>query len=84
MIRRLGGRGWQMLHRLIYVSATAGVIHYYWLVKADVRVPLRYAAIVAFLLGCRVVFYIADRRRQVAPAKEHAEKLVPERDGKPG
>jgi sulfoxide reductase heme-binding subunit YedZ len=49
-IRRLGGRRWQLLHRLIYVSAVAGVIHYYWLVKSAVLRPLTYAAIVAVLL----------------------------------
>jgi sulfoxide reductase heme-binding subunit YedZ len=54
-IRRLGGRRWQMLHRLIYVSAIAGVIHYYWLVKSDVRKPLLYGAIVGLLLAERVV-----------------------------
>ena len=54
-IRRLGGRRWQMLHRLIYVSAIAGVVHYYWLVKSDVRKPLLYGAIVLLLLGERVV-----------------------------
>jgi methionine sulfoxide reductase heme-binding subunit len=53
-IRRLGGRRWQMLHRLIYVSACAGVLHYYWLVKSDVRKPLMYAAIVAILLAFRL------------------------------
>src|SRR5271170_6037897 len=53
MIRRLGGRRWQQLHRLVYASAVAGVIHYLWLVKIDRRVPLRYAAIVGVLLGCR-------------------------------
>ena len=40
MIRRLGGRRWQKLHRLIYVSAVAGVIHYLWLVKSDIRDPV--------------------------------------------
>jgi sulfoxide reductase heme-binding subunit YedZ len=54
-IRRLGGRRWQMLHRLIYVSAIAGVVHYYWLVKSDVRLPLLYASIMLLLLGERVV-----------------------------
>jgi sulfoxide reductase heme-binding subunit YedZ len=54
-IRRLGGRRWQMLHRLIYVSAIAGVVHYYWLVKSDIRLPLLYAAIMLLLLGERVV-----------------------------
>ncbi len=73
MIRRLGGRRWRLLHRLIYVSATAGVIHYYWLVKADVRLPLRYAAIVGFLLACRVLIHFIDRRRAVTREMEHAE-----------
>jgi len=45
MVRRLGYKRWQMLHRLIYFSALAGVIHYYWLVKSDVRLPLMYGAI---------------------------------------
>jgi sulfoxide reductase heme-binding subunit YedZ len=53
-IRRLGGKQWNRLHRLIYITAVAAVVHYYWLVKADVRSPLLYAAIVAVLLGVRV------------------------------
>ena len=77
MIRRLGGGRWQWLHRLIYVSALAGVIHYYWLVKADVRLPLRYAAIVAFLLACRVALHFAVRRSAATPAPVHAERLSP-------
>ncbi len=54
MIRRLGGRRWQALHRLVYVSGVAGVLHYFWLVKIDVRPPLAYGAVVASLLGFRV------------------------------
>ena len=77
MIRRLGGRRWRMLHRLIYVSACAGVIHYYWLVKADETLPLRYADVVGFLLACRLVFYAMDRRQPArAPAPEHAERVT--------
>ena len=53
-IRRLGKR-WQMLHRLIYVSAIAGVIHYIWLVKKDVRTPLIYGFILAILLFYRIL-----------------------------
>jgi sulfoxide reductase heme-binding subunit YedZ len=53
-IRRLGGRRWQLLHRLVYAAAIAGVVHYYWLVKADVSRPLIYAAVVASLLGFRL------------------------------
>jgi len=54
-IRRLGGKRWQLLHRLIYFSAIAGVIHYLWLVKADIRKPVEYAAALALLLGYRLV-----------------------------
>jgi methionine sulfoxide reductase heme-binding subunit len=53
MIRRLG-RKWQTLHRLVYASALLGVVHYWWLVKADIRSPIIYAAIVSLLLGFRV------------------------------
>lgn len=49
-IRRLGGRRWQLLHRLVYASVVAGVVHYYWLVKSDVRLPLLYASVAAILL----------------------------------
>ena len=53
MIRRLGKR-WQSLHRLVYVVGIAGVIHFYWLVKADIRRPVQYAAVLAILLGYRL------------------------------
>jgi sulfoxide reductase heme-binding subunit YedZ len=49
-VRRLGFKQWQRLHRLIYFAALAGVIHYYWLVKSDVRLPLMYGAILAALM----------------------------------
>jgi sulfoxide reductase heme-binding subunit YedZ len=53
-IRRLGGRHWRMLHRAVYVSAAAGAVHYYWLVKSDVRKPLLYAAAIGALLAYRL------------------------------
>ncbi|MGB9424350.1 MAG: protein-methionine-sulfoxide reductase heme-binding subunit MsrQ [Candidatus Acidiferrum sp.] len=53
-IRRLGGKNWALLHRLIYVSALCGVVHYYWLVKSDHRLPLLYGAILAVLLLYRL------------------------------
>ena len=53
-IRRLGGQRWQMLHRAIYISAICGVIHYYWLVKSDIRKPVFYGALVAILLLWRL------------------------------
>lgn len=54
MIRRLGRR-WQQLHRLVYVVAIGGVIHFYWLVKADIRRPVQYGTVLALLLGYRLV-----------------------------
>jgi sulfoxide reductase heme-binding subunit YedZ len=65
-IRRLGGRRWQLLHRLIYLSAICGVIHYYWLVKSAVLRPLTYAAIVAVLLLWRIVDWLIRRSRATA------------------
>jgi sulfoxide reductase heme-binding subunit YedZ len=56
MIRRLGGKRWQALHRLIYVSAIAGVLHFWWLVKADISSPQRYALIVGGLLLFRLMW----------------------------
>jgi sulfoxide reductase heme-binding subunit YedZ len=53
-IRRLGGKRWQRLHRLVYAAGAAAVIHYYWLVKSDVRLPLLYGAIIGALLMARV------------------------------
>jgi sulfoxide reductase heme-binding subunit YedZ len=53
MIKRLG-RNWQRLHRLVYLIAILGVLHYLWLVKADLREPLMYAGILAVLLGYRL------------------------------
>lgn len=52
MIRRLGRR-WQTLHRLTYVAAIAGVVHFWWLVKADLTEPQRWAAVLTLLLGVR-------------------------------
>ena len=68
-IRRLGGKRWQTLHRLIYVSAIAGVIHYLWLVKKDTRKPLIYGAILAVLLLYRVVVWIGPviKKKQGLP-----------------
>jgi sulfoxide reductase heme-binding subunit YedZ len=67
----LGGKRWQALHRLIYFSAIAGVVHYVWLVKADIREPLEYGAILAVLLGYRVVMWIRSIRKpgSVSPAR---------------
>jgi sulfoxide reductase heme-binding subunit YedZ len=57
MIRRLGGRRWQVLHRLTYAAAGAAVLHYWWLVKADVRRPEMYALVVGLLLAFRISWW---------------------------
>jgi ferredoxin-NADP reductase/DMSO/TMAO reductase YedYZ heme-binding membrane subunit len=66
MVMRLGARRWKRLHRLIYVVASAGVLHYYMLVKSDVRQPLVFAAVLAALLGFRAVRFALDRRAEAA------------------
>jgi sulfoxide reductase heme-binding subunit YedZ len=54
MIKRLGGKWWQRLHRLVYATAIGGVVHYLWLVKADIREPLIYGSILGILLAYRL------------------------------
>jgi len=68
MIRRLGGKRWQQLHRLIYLCAILAVVHYYWLVKSDIRKPLVYGVLVALLLLWRIL----NRRKTPASAKAAA------------
>ncbi|MBI4904010.1 MAG: sulfoxide reductase heme-binding subunit YedZ [Acidobacteria bacterium] len=61
-IRKMGGKKWQLLHRLTYVSAAAGVVHYYWQGKAAILDPLIYGAILIVLLGYRLVAAVLARR----------------------
>ena len=63
MVRTLGAKRWLALHRLVYVIAPLGVLHFWWMVKADVTEPALYAAILAILLGYRVVAKVKDARR---------------------
>src|SRR5215469_12231807 len=66
-IRRLGGKRWQRVHRLIYFTVIGGVIHYYWLVKADVRRPKFYGILAAVLLAWRLHASIQRPKRTAAP-----------------
>jgi sulfoxide reductase heme-binding subunit YedZ len=74
-VRRLGGKRWRRLHRLIYVAAAAGVLHYFWLVKKDVTYPLIYGVVLLVLLLSRL-WWAADRawaRRTPAPREAEAK-----------
>ncbi len=66
MIRHLGGKRWQQLHRSIYAISIFAVLHYWWLVKLDTRQPLIYAVILALLLAIRAMWREQERRRQLA------------------
>ena len=61
MIQRLGGRRWQWLHRLVYVSAAAAIIHFTWAMKKDHHRPIEYGIVLAVLLGYRVIVWIAPK-----------------------
>src|SRR5438552_4254368 len=64
MVKRLGGKRWARLHRIVYAAGVLGVFHYYMLVKSDVRLPLTFAFLVFLLLGFRLfVKYYASQAR---------------------
>ena len=65
-IRKLGGKNWQRLHWLVYFSAIAAVVHYWWLVKKDITDPLIYAVILGVLLGFRIVVKLSKRPERVS------------------
>ena len=65
---RVLGRKWQTLHRFVYVAAIGGVIHFWWLVKADITEPRRYAVILAVLLAFRVWWAVQKRSAKTRPA----------------
>jgi sulfoxide reductase heme-binding subunit YedZ len=65
MVKRLGGKRWARLHRVVYFAAIAGVVHFWMLVKSDIRLPLTFAFIVLFLLGYRLL-------ERYAPAQQPA------------
>ena len=69
MIRKLGPGRWKLLHRLAYVATVLGVVHYYMLVKSDVRQPLAFAVVLTPILGFRSVKHYLDLRREASKAK---------------
>jgi sulfoxide reductase heme-binding subunit YedZ len=70
MIKRLGGKRWAKLHRLVYLAGIAGVVHFWMLVKSDIRLPLTFAFILFLLLGYRVLVRIDNRQQAVARATD--------------
>lgn len=70
MVKRLGGRMWNRLHRLVYVAAAGGVIHYYMLVKADTSEPLMFGAALALLLVYRILNKYLPRYTERAPIRQ--------------
>ena len=69
MIRRLGGRRWNRLHRLAYVAAAGGALHFYMLVKADTRLPLAFAGALGLFLGYRILNRAFPGSMERAPAR---------------
>ena len=69
-IRKLGGKNWNRLHKLVYLAVICGVIHYWWQVKPGVLAPMSITIIVAILLLARPVLYLWQKRR--APAARQA------------
>ncbi len=62
ILRRMGGKAWQRLHRLVYAAAVTAVIHFWWLVKAGVRTPMRVTVILIILLAARVALVFLKKR----------------------
>jgi methionine sulfoxide reductase heme-binding subunit len=72
MIKRLGGKRWSRLHKIVYVAAIAGVVHYYLLVKADIRKPVAFGVVLAVLLGFRLIkkYIPSFKRTTLAPERK--------------
>jgi sulfoxide reductase heme-binding subunit YedZ len=68
MVRRLGAKRWVTLHKLVYLIAPLGVLHFWWMVKKDGTEPAIYAVILAALLGYRLVSRLVEQRRRARPA----------------
>ena len=75
-IRRLGGKNWQRLHRLIYFTGILAVVHYTWLVKADRRKPIEYGIVLGILLAYRVGVWLSERVTEKA-SKERQPPAIP-------
>ena len=80
MVKRLGGKNWRRLHRLVYVLGLLGVLHYLWLAKKGVNDPFYYAGVLSLLLGARVWDWAqraVNRRRQRIATAPHPAAIAP-------
>lgn len=80
MVRRLGAKRWMALHRLVYLIAPLGVLHFWWMVKKNVTEPALYAAVLAVLLGYRLAARLSERRRAegLVPSTANASHVSPQ------
>ncbi|MDD5267371.1 MAG: sulfoxide reductase heme-binding subunit YedZ [Methylococcales bacterium] len=69
MIKLLGGKRWLLLHRLVYLCAVGGVVHYWWLVKKDLSNPLTFALLLSLLLGFRLIYWLRGLNIPLIPRK---------------
>ncbi len=69
IMRKLGGKSWQTLHRLVYGAAICGCIHFWWLVKPGVRTPWKDTGVLIGLLAARLLYDALKRRKQIARGK---------------
>jgi sulfoxide reductase heme-binding subunit YedZ len=76
VMRRIGGKSWQRLHRLVYAAAAAGVIHYWWLVKKGVQAPMPFTLVLMLLLLARVVWSVINKRRKATSVRPTATSVV--------
>jgi sulfoxide reductase heme-binding subunit YedZ len=73
MVRRLGGRRWQRLHRAVYAIAVLGVLHFWWLVKKDITEPLVFGALLGLLLLIRLIFAARKAGASTPPASARSQ-----------
>jgi sulfoxide reductase heme-binding subunit YedZ len=77
IMRAMGGKNWQRLHRLIYIAAIAAVIHFWWLVKVGVRTPWKVTAVLTILLLARIAYTAIKRPKQPSSPPKPASTLTP-------
>lgn len=73
MVKRLGGRRWQILHRLVYAIAALGVLHFWWLVKKDITEPFIFASLLALVLIIRLLYLLKQQRSASPPSAARSQ-----------